>query len=79
MEWTNSHYYYILASLFGIVFPIIWEKGIRPKIFSILEQSTLVESERLKNRILGQIHWRYRVITFGLIGLGIIFGFMGLF
>jgi len=79
VEWSNSHYYYILASLFGIVLPIIWEKGIRGLIFPILEQSTLEEAWQPKFRILNLFYYKYRIITFVLVGVGIIFGFLGLF
>lgn len=78
MEWSNSHTYFILASLFVIVFPIAWEKGIKGLIHTKLNHLVLVEWEQPKYRILDFLYRHHLIVSFVLIGLGILFGFLGL-
>ena len=70
--------YAVLSILFLAVFPIVWEKGIRPQILPTLEKSTLLESQRVRNRFLSQFYNRHFMITIILIGIGVIFGILSI-
>ncbi len=74
MEPTLQQTYAILSLLFIAVFPLVWEKGIRPQIWPILDRSNLEESFRRRNLFLGKLYDRHFVITVILIGIGVIFG-----
>ena len=78
MELTNQQLYGILAIIFGIILPIIWQLG-RKIIFTYLNRLRLVESFTTKNRILEIWYRRHIVTTLILIGIGIIFAILSLF
>ena len=78
MEIVLHQIYAILSLLFLVVFPLVWEKGIRPQILPTLEKSTLLESERIRNRFLSQFYNRRFMITVILIGIGVILGILAI-
>lgn len=78
LEITLQQTYAILSLLFIAVFPLVWEKGIRPQIWPILDRSGLVESFRRRNLILSQLYHRHLIITVILIGIGVIFGILSI-
>ena len=78
MEWSNSHYYYILGGIVGIVLPFIWEMKIRGLILPILNQTVLVKAWEPKYTILNFCYERHGVITFVLVILGASIGFLGI-
>ncbi len=79
MEIALHKTYAVLSILFLAVFPIMWEKGIRPQIFLFLDYCSIVESQRFRNFFLGQLYDRHFMITSILIGIGVIFGILAIF
>ena len=79
MEIVLHQTYAVLSLLFLAVFPIVWEKGIRPQIFQFLDMCMLVESFSRRNLFLGKLIQRHFMITVILIGIGVIFGILAIF
>ena len=78
IEITLQQIYGILSIFFLVVFPLVWEKGIRPQILPTLEKSTLLESERIRNRFLSQFYNRHFTIIVILLGIGVLFGILAI-
>jgi len=79
MEWSNSHYYYILGAIVSIGLPAIFEGKIRSLILPILNQTPLEKAWDMKYKILSFFYYRHKIPTFVLVVLGVIIGFFGLF
>ena len=71
--------YALLSLLFSAVFPIVWEKGIRPRLSLFLDRLLLVESFSRRNLFLNQLNQKHITITIILIGIGVIFGILYIF
>jgi len=78
LELTNQQFYGILALVFGVILPVIWQFT-KKTFYGFLEKSVLVESERIQNKIIGFLYNRHTLVTFILVKIGVIFALISLF
>ena len=74
----TSQFFQILALVFAGILPLLWNLLLRKKIDHYNDRAGLIESFQRLHYALGYLSWHHKMVSGVLVGIGIIFGIIGI-